>query len=85
LSSGRAKSEATNSTQKENIMENKNEIKIWQYEDSPEDFRFVYDDVDWIVFVPDTMYDVWKMIFVDKGYEINSYRVTGGMVHIQSH
>jgi hypothetical protein len=61
-----------------------NEIKIWQYQDAPVKYRFIYDDVDWVAFVPDSMYDVWQTISM-KYAEVTSRRFDGGTVYIQTH
>lgn len=59
-------------------------ITIWKYEDAPEAFKFLYDDVDWIAFVPDSMYDTWQTINM-KYREVTSRRFDGGTVYIQTH
>jgi hypothetical protein len=64
----------------------KMEIKIWQFEDSPEEYRFMYDDVDFIAFVPDAMIDMWNMFFFKNIiWEVNCFPVDGGTVYIQVH
>ena len=63
-----------------------NEIKIWEYEDAPEKYRFMYDDVDWVAFVPDSMYDTWQTIARQFKYsDVYSRRFDGGTVYIQTH
>jgi len=60
-------------------------IQIWQYEDSPEKYRFMYDDVDWIAFVPDNMDNFFDTFFNREMDESNSFRVDGGTVYIHTH
>lgn len=62
------------------------EIKIWDFEDSPKEYRFMYDDVDFISFVPDAMDDMWQTFIMRMKYwEVTSFPVVGGTVYIQTH
>lgn len=78
--------------QQEAFKEHPNTIKVWKWQDAPEEFKALSNhggDEDWVAFVPDSMKDEYIGWMEDGTHfgccDVSEHSVPGGVVRIGAH